>query len=99
MHFILTYELASDYLDKRGQFRGVHLRLAWEAADRGELLLGGALADPADRAVLVFQGETDEPARRFVAADPYVTNGLVKSWSIRRWNTVVGKDAANPVGR
>ena len=28
--------------------------------------------------------------RRFVDADPYVLNGLVRSWEIRRWNVVVG---------
>jgi hypothetical protein len=33
----------------------------------------------------------------FIAQDPYVQNGLVKSWRIRPWNTVVGELAANPV--
>jgi uncharacterized protein YciI len=29
--------------------------------------------------------------------DPYVINGLVTHWEVRRWNTVVGATAANPV--
>jgi hypothetical protein len=26
-----------------------------------------------------------------------VLNGLVKSWRVREWTTVVGKDAARPI--
>jgi uncharacterized protein YciI len=97
MHYLLIYDLAPDYLTKRPQFRGAHLRLAWEANARGELVLAGALADPADNAVLLFQGDSPAVAERFAAADPYVTNGLVKSWRVRPWTTVVGKDASTPV--
>ena len=65
----------------------------------GELLvtLGGALTEPADRAVLFFRGDGPEVAESFATVDPYVTEGLVKSWSVRRWMTVVGPDAATPV--
>ena len=97
MHFILIYELAPHYLQERGAYRAEHLKLAWEAQARGEIVLAGALADPADRALLVFQGDSDAAARAFAAADPYVKAGLVKGWSVRAWNTVVGEAAANPV--
>jgi uncharacterized protein len=92
-HFLLFYETAPDYLDRRPEFRGAHLAHAQAAVDRGELILGGALADPADRAVLLFLGESAEIARAFAAADPYVSNGLVTAWQVREWTTVVGKDA------
>lgn len=59
--------------------------------------VGGPLADPADGAVLLFQGDSPAVAERFAAADPYVQNGLVKSWRVRPWTTVVGKDASTPV--
>ena len=36
-------------------------------------------------------------AERFVAADPYVREGLVVAWRVRRWDTVVGEGAANPI--
>jgi len=98
-HFLMTYELAPDYLDRRELFRAEHLALAWQAADRGELILGGALADPADRAVLLFSGETAEIAESFARSDPYVTSGIVTGWTVRRWTTVVGTDAATPVGK
>jgi uncharacterized protein YciI len=97
MHYLMIYELSPDYLERRAQFRGVHLQMAWEAHERGELVLGGALADPADNAVLLFNGDSPAVAERFAAADPYVKNGLVKSWRVRPWTTVVGKDASTPV--
>ena len=97
MHYLLIYELAPDYLERRGAFRTEHLQLAWDAQQRGEIVIAGALADPADTAVLLFTGDSPDAAERFARADPYVTNGLVKSWRVRQWTTVVGADASNPV--
>lgn len=97
MHYLLMYDLTPDYLERRGEFRREHLALAWEASERGELILGGALADPADGAVLLFECESPAVVERFVAVDPYVRNGLVKSWRVRPWTTVVGKTASTPV--
>ncbi|HEX2865706.1 MAG TPA: YciI-like protein [Ignavibacteriales bacterium] len=97
MHFLLIYELAADYLERRGEFRDEHLGLAWQAHDKGELILGGALQDPVDEAILLFKGETAEVAEKFVRADPYVKNGLIKKWSVRPWTTVVGDLASTPV--
>ncbi|WP_020651482.1 YciI-like protein [Massilia niastensis] len=97
MHYVLTYDLAPDYLERRGEFRDAHLKLAWEAHERGELLLAGALAEPVDQAVLIFQCDTPEPVQLFAARDPYVTHGLVRAFHVRQWNTVVGEQAATPV--
>lgn len=97
MHYLLFYEAAPGYLERRAQFRNEHLTLAWQAQARGELLLGGALADPVDGAVLLFQGDSPEVAARFAAADPYVRNGLVTRWTVRPWTTVVGEQASSPV--
>jgi hypothetical protein len=97
MHFLLIYDVSPDYLARRGEFRNAHLQLAWDAHARGELLLGGALAEPADGAILLFHGDSAEAAERFARADPYVANGLVQRWRVRQWTTVVGDAAANPV--
>ena len=97
MHFLLIYDLAPDYLERRGEFRNEHLKLAWEAQERGEIVIAGALADPADQAVLLFTGDSPAAAERFVRADPYVVHGLVKQWRVRPWTTVIGQEAANPV--
>ena len=95
-HFVLTYTLAPDYLERRPEFRGAHLALARAAAARGELLLGGALAG-ADEAMLLFAGEEAGAAEAFAETDPYVLNGLVTQWRVREWITVVGEGAAAPV--
>jgi uncharacterized protein len=96
-HFLLFYEAGSEYLGRRPQFRGEHLRHAWDAADRGELVVAGALADPIDGAVLMFHGKDASVAEDFARADPYVTNGLIAGWRVREWNTVVGEMAVKPV--
>jgi uncharacterized protein YciI len=90
MHLALIYELVDDYLDRRPPLREEHLGLAQEAHTRGELMLAGAFNEPADRALLVWSTEDEDVVRRFVESDPYVRNGLVKSWSIRKWNVVIG---------
>jgi uncharacterized protein len=96
MHFLLFYDVSADYLERRAEFRNEHLSLAWQAQSRGELLLAGALADPVDGAVLLFKGDSAEVVERFVAEDPYVKNGLVTSWRVRPWTTVVGAEATSP---
>ncbi|MBL6749768.1 MAG: YciI family protein [Nevskia sp.] len=97
MHFVLFYDLAPDYLERRPQFRNWHLSLAWAAHARGELILAGALADPVDGAMLLFRGDSPAVAEAFAQADPYVRNGLVTGWRVRQWSTVVGDRAAAPV--
>ena len=96
-HFLLFYEAGPDYLERRPEFRAAHLEHAWAAAERGELVVAGALADPADGAVLMFVGDDQSVAEDFARADPYVTTGLVARWHVREWTTVVGDLAATPV--
>ncbi len=97
MHFLLFYEAGGDYVERRAEFRNAHLELAWAASERGELILGGAFADPVDGALLLFKADSPAVAENFARVDPYVTSGLVKHWYVRRWNTVVGDSSTNPV--
>ena len=97
MHYLLFYEVGDDYVSGRAEFREAHLDKAWKASERGELVLGGALANPVDGAVLLFRGDSPEVAEKFARADPYVTSGVVKRWKVREWTTVAGKDAAMPI--
>jgi uncharacterized protein YciI len=96
-HFLLFYETSADYLERRPRYRSEHLRHAWAAHERRELVVAGALSDPADGAVLMFAGADASAAEAFARADPYVLNGLVTSWRVREWTTVVGELAAQPV--
>jgi uncharacterized protein len=97
MHYLLFYEVADDCLSRRAEFRDAHLEKAWTASERGELVLGGALANPVDGAVLLFKGDSPEVAENFAKADPYVISGVVKRWHVRPWTTVAGETAATPV--
>jgi uncharacterized protein YciI len=93
MHFLLLYDYVPDIVERRDPHRGAHLGHARAAVDRGELVLGGALANPIDGAVLLFRGDSPAAVEAFAQTDPYVLNGLVTRWRVREWTTVVGRDA------
>jgi uncharacterized protein YciI len=93
VHYLLIYETVPDYVERRTPLRGAHLAHARASVARGELVLGGALADPVDGAVLLFVSDTPAAARTFAQTDPYVVHGLVREWRVREWTTVVGADA------
>lgn len=97
MHYLLLYEYVPDYLQRRGEFRNQHLKAAWESQARGELILGGAFANPADGAAILFRCESRRVPERFAVTDPYVLGGLVTRWQIREWTTAVGEAASAPV--
>jgi uncharacterized protein len=92
-YYLLEYTLTDDYLARRVAFREMHLTLAREAHRRGDLILAGALAEPTDRAVLVWRTDDRSIVERFAEDDPYVRNGLVTSWTIRPWTVVIGDGA------
>lgn len=88
-YFALVYHVVDDYVTRRGAYREEHLALARAAHARGELLLGGAFADPPDTALLVWRCADASPVEAFVAADPYVKHGLVARHEIRDWKVVI----------
>lgn len=90
MYYILFYTTVDNYIEKRVPYRDEHLRLAQQACQNGSLILGGALDDPADSAMLVFKSDSPEIAKEFANNDPYVKNGLIAEWHIRPWNVVIG---------
>jgi len=90
-YFALTYDVVEDFTNKRTPFRPAHLKEVREAHARGELIMAGALAEPAG-ALLVFRAADKTVPENFAKADPYVKEGLVKSWKVRPWTVVVGQD-------
>lgn len=97
MHYLLIYDLVDDYVTRRAPLRAAHIAHARAAVDRGDLVLGGALANPPDTAILLFRGESVAAAEDFARVDPYVVNGLVKQWRVREWTTVIGPAAEVPL--
>ena len=91
-YYALFHQVVDDFVAQRSAYRDEHLRLAREAHRRGELLLAGALTEPADRALLVFRAAGRSAVEEFARNDPYVTSGLVSRWEIRPWAVVVGGD-------
>jgi len=90
MYFVLFYDFVENIVERRAPYREAHLSLVAEYVQRGELVLGGAFAHPADGAALVFRVEKPTEIEAFVKRDPYVLSGLVTGWRIREWTVVVG---------
>jgi uncharacterized protein len=101
-YYALIYETVDDYVARRAEFRDLHLRMAHEVRERGDLILAGAFDDPVDRALLVFRVDDKSKVEDFARKDPYVVNGLVKKWEVRPWKVVVGQEqhasSAIPMG-
>jgi uncharacterized protein len=89
-YYALIYDVIDDYVEQRQQFRHLHLAVAQDATERGELILGGAFGDPVDGALLIFRGADSSVAEDFARNDPYVVNGLVTRWRVRPWSVVIG---------
>ena len=94
MHYLVIYDVVDDYVEARKPHRAAHFEHARRAFETGQLVLAGALADPADQAMFVFRDS--EPAKEFAENDPYVKAGLVKQWRVRTWTTVLGDGATPP---
>ena len=90
-YFALTYDVVDDFASKRLPFRPAHLKEVRDANARGELIMAGALGEPPG-ALLIFRATDKSVAENFAANDPYVKEGLVKSWKVRPWTVVVGQD-------
>ena len=89
-YYLLIYHLSENYLERRSAYRSEHLSLAGDFAEKGYLMLGGALEAPADMAFLVFTTGRAEIPQQFVDSDPYIREGLILSYEIRKWNVAAG---------
>lgn len=89
MYFLLFYETVENYVARRAPFREAHLAHANKYREEGLLVMAGALANPADGAVLVFKADSPDIPKRFAEEDPYVKQGLITKWTVREWSVVV----------
>lgn len=89
-YYILFYKTSNTYIKDREPFRAAHLAKAKAAQESGILLLGGALENPTDEAMLIFKAKHIKTVETFAKTDPYVINGVVKHWVISPWNIVMG---------
>jgi uncharacterized protein YciI len=85
--YVILYESADDVLTKAPPVYPRHLARLKEFRDRGDLLQVGTFGDPqAEGSMAVFA--TRESAQEFVDGDPFVLEGVVKSWTLREWDEV-----------
>ncbi|MEA3018959.1 MAG: uncharacterized protein QOI47_483 [Actinomycetota bacterium] len=57
--------------------------------------MAGAFNDPADGAV-AFRADDRAAVESFAEHDPYLRNGPVTAWHVRRWVMVMGDGAEAP---
>ena len=83
MKYVLFYESAPDVATKAPLYAAEHTARWHGIRERGELLMIGPFANPAEGAMGIFT--TREAAEAFVSGDPFVRNGVVVSWRIAEW--------------
>ncbi len=82
--YVLFYESADDVATKAPPVFPAHRARLQAYKAQGELLLVGTFADPqADGSMAVFA--TREGAEAFAAGDPFVIEGVVRSWTVKEW--------------
>jgi uncharacterized protein len=81
--YVLFYESGDDVATLAPLHFPAHKARWQEFAENGRLLAIGPFADGAG-AMGVFA--TRAAAEEFAEGDPFVRNGVVRSWSIREWN-------------
>ena len=88
MKYVLLYESAEDVASKAPLHAAAH-GAHWDPfRERGELLLIGPFGDPQSQgSMAVFT--TREAAEEFARNDPFVVNGVVRSWEVREWDEAV----------
>ena len=92
MKYVLLYESADDVASKAPPHFPAHQERLNEFHARGDLEMVGTFEDPqAHGSMSIFR--TREAAEEFAAGDPFVKNGVVKSYEIRGWNEVLSGSA------
>jgi uncharacterized protein len=83
--YVLLYESAENVAENAPRHAGAHAEHWRPFRERGELLLIGPFGDPQSQgAMAVFS--TREAAEEFARNDPFVVNGVVRSWEVREWD-------------
>ncbi len=75
-------ELATDpgaWTEEDGQIGAAHFERLRAATEEGVVILAGLSLDGAGPAVVIFEAESEEEARRFMEDDPFVSNGLFRA--------------------
>lgn len=88
--YVLQYDYVADALEKRKPYRENHLALINSQAEKGNVVLAGAVGNPPTGGLLIFRNLTPNDIEQVAQKDPYVVNGVVEKYSIKPYIAVVG---------
>lgn len=88
--FLVSYGYVPDMAERRTPHRPAHLAHAQRAQAEGRLLFAAATLDPIDAAYLVVTADSEADVHSWIALDPYMTAGLIRSVTIREIAVAVG---------
>jgi uncharacterized protein len=84
MKYVLFYEPADDVMTKAPAHFPAHEQRLEQFHAAGTLLMVGAFENPQDGSMAVFT--TREAAEEFAGDDPFVLNGVIRSWRVLGWD-------------
>ncbi|NMH96961.1 YciI family protein [Pseudonocardia acidicola] len=87
MKYVVFYEAVDDVATAAAPHLQAHQERLKDFHARGTLLMAGALGSPPTGAMGVFTSR--EAADEFIAGDPFVTGGVVRSHRVQEWNEVL----------
>ena len=88
--YVVFYESADDVMSRAPAVYPRHLARLKEFRDRGDLWLVGTFGDPQVEGSMAVFGSR-EAAEEFVSDDPFVSEGVVKAWTLREWDEVASE--------
>ncbi len=87
--YVLFYQSADDLGSKAPAHFPAHLVRVKEFNGRGTLLMVGTFGNPQEEGAMgIFT--TREAAEEFAKGDPFVVNGVVRTWKVLEWNESLG---------
>lgn len=91
--FVITYEYNGDSAGRADHLEA-HKAFLGDLDEKSVLLAAGVLTGDAPGAMLFAEGSSVEEVSDVFASDPFQTNGLVETLSVRQWNPTRGRAAA-----
>jgi uncharacterized protein len=86
--YVLFYESADDIASKAPEHFPAHSARLDEFHSQGTLLMVGTFGNPQEEgSMAVFT--TREAAEEFATGDPFVLNGVVRTWYVCGWDEVL----------
>jgi uncharacterized protein YciI len=86
--YVLLYESVKDAGAKEPEHLHEHQTRLKEFHSRGALLMTGSFTNEEDGSMSIFSSR--EAAEEFIRSDPFVVNGMIRSWHISEWDEVLG---------